>query len=231
MWYMTGQQHFVDNKQGKSEGLDSCDWPSNLTQIGFNHRFFSLCDLEIWWLTSKNYRAPLLHYIKLCASFQNHWLIQTGVMVRKHSIQVKIGNFLSCVTLKFHGWPWKTIGHLFYAMLSFVHHFKAIGEFKRELQSRNIQFGSKSGFFVPCDLEISWMTLKNNRTPLPCCFKFCASFHNHQWIQTKVRVRKRSIRVKIVDLLSRVTLKFHGWPWKTIGHFFYVTSSFVHHSK
>ena len=33
----------------------------------------------------------------------------------------------------------KTIGHLFYATSSFVHHFLAIGEFKLELQSRNAQ--------------------------------------------------------------------------------------------
>ena len=29
--------------------------------------------------------------------------------------------------------------------------------------------------------------------------------------------------------LSRVTLKFDWWPWKTIGHLFYDTSTFVHH--
>ena len=31
----------------------------------------------------------------------------------------------------------KTIGHLFYATLSFLHHFIAIGEYKLELQSGN----------------------------------------------------------------------------------------------
>ena len=36
-------------KQGKSEGFDSCDWPSNLTQIGFKSSIFRPCDLEIWW--------------------------------------------------------------------------------------------------------------------------------------------------------------------------------------
>ena len=71
--------------------------------------------------------------------------------------------------------------------------------------------------------------MKNNRAPLLCCFKLCASFHSHRWIQTKVTVRKRSIRVKISDLLSRVTFKFDGWPWKTIGHLFHVGSSFIHH--
>ena len=73
------------------------------------------------------------------------------------------------------------------------------------------------------------MTLKNNSAPLLCCFKLCASFHSHQWIQTVVTVRKRPILVKIDDFFSRVTLKFDGWPSKTIGHLFYATSSFVQH--
>ena len=72
------------DKQGKSEGFDSCDRPSNLTQIGF-----------------------------------------------------KIVDFSAPVTLKFDGWPKKTKGHLFYATLSFLHHFIAIGEYKLELQSGN----------------------------------------------------------------------------------------------
>ena len=45
--------------------------------------------------------------------------------------------FSARVTLKFHGWPPKTLGHLIYATLSFLHHFVAIGEFKLELQSGN----------------------------------------------------------------------------------------------
>ena len=57
--------------------------------------------------------------------------------------------FLSRVTFKFDGWPWKTIGHLFYTTLSFAYHFKAIGEFKLELQSGNAQFRSKSAIFSP----------------------------------------------------------------------------------
>ena len=34
-------------------------------------------------------------------------------------------------------WMTQKIGHLFYATLSFVHHFVAIGEYKLELQSGN----------------------------------------------------------------------------------------------
>ena len=68
-------------------------------------------------------------------------------IVRKRPIWVKIGDVLSHVTLKFYGWPWKTIGHLFFAVSSFVEHFIAIGEFKLELQSGNAQFGSNSTIF------------------------------------------------------------------------------------
>ena len=109
-------------------------------------------------MTLENYRAPLLYYIKLCASFQIHRWIQIGVTVQKRSIRVKINNFLSHVTLKFDGWPWKTIGHLFYVASSFVFHFVAISEFKLMLQSGNAQFGSKSIF-------LSRVTLKFDEWP------------------------------------------------------------------
>ena len=133
------------------------------------------------------------------------------------------------MTSEFDGRPRKTLRHLFHTLSSFVHHFKAIGEFRLELQSGNAQFGLKVLIFFSCDLRIWRITLKNNRAPLLCYFKLCASFHSHLWIQNGVTVRKPSIWVKIGDFLSRVTLKFNGWPWNTIGHLFYATSSFVHH--
>ena len=144
--------------------------------LGQNLRFLEPCDLEIWRMTFKNNRAPLLCYFKLYASFSSHWWIQPGVTVRKRPIWVKIEDFLSRVTLQFDVWPWKTIGHLFYSTSSFVHRFVAIGDFKLEL-----------------------------------------------------RVRKCPIWVKFDGFWSLVTLKFDGWPWKTIGHLSNATSSFVHH--
>ena len=138
-----------------------------------NRRFF--CLVWPWNLMddiNKN-RAHPLYYVKPCTSFQNYGWIQTGVTIWKLSIWVKIGDFLSRLTLKFYRWPWKTIGHLFYATSSFVHRFKAIGELKLELQSGNGQFWSKSAFFVPCDLEIWQMTLKNNRAYLLCTRRKC----------------------------------------------------------
>ena len=68
-------------------------------------------------------------------------------IVWKRPICVKIGDALYRVTLKFDGWPWKTIGHLSFAVSSFVQHFIAIGEFKLELQSANAHFGSNSTIF------------------------------------------------------------------------------------
>ena len=163
----------------------------NLGQIRW---FLEPCDLEIWHMTLKNNRAPLLCYFKLYASFRSHRWIHGGVTVRKRPIWVKIDDFFSRVTLQFDVWPWKTIGHLFYATLSFVHHFLAIGDFKLDLQSGNDQFGSNSTIFIePCDLEIWRMTLKNNRAPLLFYFKLCASFCNHWCIETWVTVRKRPI--------------------------------------
>ena len=115
-----------------------------LLKLDSNHRFFSPCDLEIWWSTSKNSRA----------------LVNSN---RSHSPETlnssRIWHFLSHVTLKFDRWHWKTIGHTVCAILSFVHHFVAIGEFKLELQSRNAQFGSKSAMFF------SRVTLKSDGWP------------------------------------------------------------------
>ena len=108
-----------------------------LLKLDLNCRFFSLCDLEILWTTPENNRAPLLCYFKLFASFRSHWWIQTGDTVRKRLIWVKIDDFFSRVTLKFDGWPSKTIGHFLSATSSFVLHCVAIGEFKLQLQSGN----------------------------------------------------------------------------------------------
>ena len=179
-------------------------------------------------MTLKNNSAPLLCYLKLCVSFHTHLSIQNGVTARKRQIWVKISDFLSRVTLKFDGWPWKTTGHLSHATSNFVHHFIAICQFKMELQSGNVKFGQNRWFFVQCDLEIWRMTSKNNRAPLLCYFKLCASFHSHLSIQNRITVRKCQNWVKIGVFLSCITLIFYGWPWKTIGHLFYATSSFVH---
>ena len=117
---------------------------------------------------------------------------------RKRPIWVKIGVVLYRVTLKFDGWPWKTIGYLSFVVSSFVQHFIAIGEFKLELHSGTEMpnLGQIRQFLEPCDLEIWCMTLKNNRTSLLCYCKLYASFRSHRWIQAGVTVRKHPIWFK-----------------------------------
>ena len=51
--------------------------------------------------------------------------------------------------------------------------------------------GQNRRLFVPWNLEIWQMTLENNRVPLLCHIKRCATFHQHMWIQTGVTVLKR----------------------------------------
>ena len=71
-------------------------------------------------------------------------------------------------------------------------------------------------YLEPCDLEIWRMTLQNNRAPLLCYFKLCASFHTHWWIQIWVTVRKRSIRVKIDDFFEPCGLEIWRMTLKNI---------------
>ena len=183
-----------------------------LLKIGFKSLIFGPMRPRNLMEDLKNNTAPPLYYVKLCASFQSHRWIQTGVTVRKYSIWGQNCWFLSPVTSKFDRWAWKTIGHIFSAISSFVHHFITMYEFKMELQSGNTKFGSKSAiFFVPCYLEIWQVTLKNNRAPLLCYFKLCALFHSHPWIQSGVTVRKLPWGFDLCDLaLWALTLtSFH----------------------
>ena len=97
----------------------------------------------------------------LCASFHSHQRIQNGVTVRERSIRVQISDFI------FLSSDLEKIGHLFYAAISFVHHCKAMGEFKLKLvRMRSIRV--KIGHFI----RKAWFR-----------------FHKHQMI-TKLQFRR-----------------------------------------
>ena len=72
-----------------------------MPNLGQMLRFLEPCDLEIWRMTLKNNRAPLLSIIKLYASFHHHMWIQTRVTVRK-----RLSWIVTSVTLTFDLWPW-----------------------------------------------------------------------------------------------------------------------------
>ena len=85
--------HMSHDQQGKTEGFDSCDQPRNLTQIGFKSSIF--LPVSLWNLMGdlKNNRAPLLYYIKLCASFHSHWWIQDQKRPPKY-LELMLSNML-----------------------------------------------------------------------------------------------------------------------------------------
>ena len=168
-----------------------------LLKLDSNRRLISPCDLEIWWMTSKNNKAPLLYYTKLCASFQiNRW-IQTGVTVQKRSVRVKIGNFLSRVTLKFDGRPWKTN----------VQYFKAIGIIKLELQSGNAQFGSKLAILL------SHVTFKIDGRPWKTkgyLIYTTSSFVHHFKSTSEVKLE---LLYGNAQFGSKLAIFCPAWPW------------------
>ena len=135
MWIQTG----VKSPETAKLGVDLCDldlwpwpfaWTSLLTMVITPEHFMMIR----WWEHGEQGKSE---------GFESC----DRPIVRIRPIWVKIGNILFRVTLKFDGWPWKTIGHLPFAVSSLVQHFIAIGEFKLELQSGNAQFGSNSTNF------------------------------------------------------------------------------------
>ena len=145
---MTGFMSF-NSKQGESEGFDSCDLPSNLTQIG------STCRLKKKkkCVTLKFDGWPqkiIRHIIYTTSSFVYHF-----ISISEFKLELQSGNAQSGsnLTIFLVVWPCnvrmtlKNNRDLFYATWSFVHHFVAIGIFKLELRSGNAQFGSNSVIF------------------------------------------------------------------------------------
>ena len=113
-------------------------------------------------------------------------------------------------------------------------------------------------FLEPCDLHIWRMTLKNNRAPLLSNIKLYASFHHHMWIQKSYSPETVKLGCDLCDLdlwpwpfawtllwsLVITPENFMMIRWwehsqkgvtdtcsqlKTIGHFFYATSSILYH--
>ena len=101
--------------------------------------------------------------------------------------------------------PKKTIGHLFYATLSFLHHFLAIGEFKLEFP--------KSQIWVKIDDFFSRVTLKFDGIPsktIGHLFSATSSF-----VQHFVAIGEFKLELQSGNAQSRSNSTiFRGvWPW------------------
>ena len=161
---------------------------ANLGQI---RRFLKPCDLEIWRMTLKNNRAPLLSIIKPYAWFHHH------MWIRK-----RLSWVVTSVTLAFDLWPfaWTSLLSLVIAPENFMmiwwweHSQKGVTD---RLTENTIHRAAWS------QLKIIWHL-----------FYATSSYVHHSvtiWIQTGVTVRKCLIKKNF--FLSCATLTFGLWPW------------------
>ena len=87
-----------------------------------------------------------------------------------------------------------------------------------------LKLDSNHQFFSPCDLEIWWMTLIQGTASI---LHSALCIVSKPWVNSNWSYNLHTFNLgQNWRLLSRVSLKFDGWSWKTIGT--YTTSSFVH---
>ena len=113
---------------------------------------------------------------------------------------------------------------------SFVHYFKAISEFKLELQSGNTRFGSKSEIFLPrVNLKFyqwHWKTIEHILYATSNFVYHFITMVDSNWSYSPETLNLGQNR----QFFCPVWLWYlNRWPWKIIAHLFYVTLSFVHH--
>ena len=190
-------------------------------QVGIVH-FYAMTDIKglscpLWWMrewrilltsTHVGYRS-VIRAVTSGASLKfgvqgasaTNWLSRVNGArdngIRLYSPETpnlgQIRRFLEAATLKFDTWPW-------------TRQIWGVWKLRPAYSPEMPNLGQNRWCFVPCDLEIWWMTLENNRASLLCCFKLYATFHSHWWIQTGVTVRKRPIWVN--STIFRAV-----WPW------------------
>ena len=113
--------------------------------------------------------------------------------------------FLSCVTFKFDGWPWKLIGHIFFTSSSFVHRSIAISGVTAPKSSIRVK---NRRFFVPCDLDIWRMTLKTRGH----LFYAAASFVHHFDAMGEFKLELQSGNTQFG---SKSAIFLAMWPWNS----------------
>ena len=213
-------------EQGKSDGFDGCDRPSNLAPLHWrhndhdgvsNHQSHGCLLNRLFRRRSK--KTPKLRVTGLCVGNSPgpvnspHKGPVTRNMFPFDDVIMQIG-FKSSINqatwlLKFDEWP-KTNNKAplrWHQALCIISNPSVNWKWSHSPETLNSGKNWRF-FFVPRDLEIGRMTLKNNRAPLLYyIFKLCAAFQSYWYIQTGVTVRKRWIRAKIGDFLPAL-------PWK-----------------
>ena len=106
--------------------------------------------------SNAHFRDPILHWCILTQllSLQRGGPIYECKYIKEYSNATTWLDITTPCDVEIWWMTPKKIEHLFYITSSFVHHFKSISEFKLELQSGKVQFGSKSTIFLavwPCN--------------------------------------------------------------------------------
>ena len=164
-------------------------------------------------MTSKNYRATFLYYVKFCASFQSHWWIQLGIAVRKrpNSGQNRWFFFVPC---DLENWQITLIN----TRAPFLYHFKLCASLPSHFW---IQIGvtvQKRPIWVKIDdlcAVWSWIT----RWPwkkIEHLFCSTSSFVHHHIAICKFKMKL--IRKPLNWVLTSVTLTVDHRPWPLHGH-------------
>ena len=115
----------------------------------------------------QRFQKPLLCYVKLCASFQSHPWNQNGLTVRKPSIRVKIGDFLSLEICQM------TLNN---NRASLLCHFKLCAWFR-------------SHWRIWIGVSVPKRQIDDFLAKWPSNIKHCALFRHHTWIHIWVKSR------------------------------------------
>ena len=143
----------------------------------------------VWpWNSTDDLEKPKAQLFHTASSFVHYF-----VAIGEFKLELESGNaqFGSNSTIFRAVWPWNWRMTLKNNKAPFLCCFKLCASFgnhwwiKTSYSPETPNLGQIRPFiFVPCDLEIWWMPLKNNMTSPLRCFKLCASFHSHRWIKT-----------------------------------------------
>ena len=179
-------------------------------RFGSKSAFFVPCELENWWRTLKNKG----HLNSMLLQGLYHFI---AIGQFKLELQSRNAQFGSKSTIFCPVWPWNLTDDLENNRTPLLCYFMICAPFHSHLWNqtgvtvRKRPIRVKIGDFFPVRPWNLTNDLKNNRAPLLCHCKLCASFRSHVWIQTGVIVRKRQIGTKFV--LTSVTLTFGLWTW------------------
>ena len=176
------------------------------------------------WIADIHYMAPCSNYKSCIVRFiepiypKNVCIIVWSTLILLHAIEVRIRKFrmeFRC-DLVIWGMAFKNNRAPLLCYIKFVHHFKAIAEVKLMLQYGNSQFGSKSAIFLCQGCLIVFVCpvwpwnstddLEKQQGTSSMLLQALCIIRSHQWIQTGITVRKRSILVKIGEFFCPVWL-------------------------